>query len=379
MTFLFLRSLRPLLFGGMFVSGLTLLNCSSGTTAANVDPTDAAAQTDSSVAAPDVIDAGVTDGPAPITQAELSAACLEGNTRGFLRCYGDFTKAGVIEYLPANCDARAAKSFLPGVTEEYRLAQKACEDSRGTFCSGSSPACRALGPLFGTLPDGTACQDSAQCSSGLCFGARETACGTCTQPLPIGGDCSGVNSKRCSKNAACDNGVCALVTLVEAGAECSLSRSCREGNVCATAGADSGVQYQCKPDRTPLQTCEASGVPACAPAGTYACVGGRCDPRPIEGGTCDAKLACRSGFVCDNGLCRKGNVDVAIGAPCKPNADACIAGASCSKYDSNTKTSLCVAYAKVDESCGSGVASCAPPLVCDGATLLCRQTTLTCP
>ncbi len=168
--------------------------------------------------------------------------------------------------------------------------------------------------------------------------------------------------------------------MTEVGAECSSARTCREGNTCAFAAPDSGISFQCQADRTATQVCNPQlGNPVCANAGQYVCTG-NCTPRGIEGQTCSAKEACRSGFVCDNGLCRKGNVDVAIGAPCKASADTCVAGATCSKYDSATKSYSCVAKAKLDESCGNGVARCTAPLVCDSATFLCRApSTLACP
>ncbi len=212
MTLSSLRLLRPLFAGGVLATGILLLNCSSDPAAKIENPADSATPTDSDVTALDAgPDTSSPDAAAPVTQAELSVACLDGNTRNFLHCYGDVTKAGFSESLPADCDTRAANLFLPGITDAARVAQKACEDSRGTFCSGISPACRALAGFVGTLPDSTACQDSLQCSSGLCLGATDTLCGVCTQPLPTGGDCSGANSKRCARSAACDK-ACARPT-----------------------------------------------------------------------------------------------------------------------------------------------------------------------
>ncbi len=381
MTPSFLRLIRPLLVVGAVASGITLLNCSSdpekAADTADSSTLDASSSADSSITTEDASDTGVADGAAPLTQAQLSTSCLDGNVNSFLHCYGDMTKAGILEYLPQDCEGRVAKVFLPGVSEAYRVALKACDDSRGSFCSGFSPACAALGSFFGTLVDGTACQESSQCSSGLCTGATDKVCGTCMQPLPTGGDCTGSNSKRCAMNAQCDKGFCSVSTLAEYGKECSLSRPCREGSTCLYANTDGGTYSECILDKTTSQLCPSGTV--CASAGNNVC-NGSCGPRPIEGGACDAKNGCRSGFVCDTGFCRKGKVDVAVGAVCKVNADVCVAGAVCAKYDSPSKSYSCVVRAKLDESCGSGVNKCAPPLVCDTATLLCRAaSTLACP
>lgn len=379
-----LRSVRALISIGLALGAAsTLWNCSS-----DPDPLMAGGNVSDGAADPSPplpTEAGMPDASEGLSQEAMVLSCVEANTRAFLRCNGDFANTG-LGYLEASCKTTVARLFLPGTSPDLRAAQKQCDDSRGNFCSGISPACLAVRTKVGTLGDGTACEYSLQCASGVCSGASDTACGVCAAPTPVGGDCS--VTLRCGPLTECDSDsaglrTCRAMTMVEEGAECSTARPCREGNTCAFAANDGGAtqSFVCKRDVPFGYPClPALGNPTCSNPGSNVCSSGSCRARPIEGEACDATRACRTGFVCDGGMCRKGRVDVPVGSPCKANADACIAGATCTKYDPMTMVASCTAEAKLDESCGSRVAACAAPLVCDRATLVCRPpSTLRCP
>jgi hypothetical protein len=179
---------------------------------------------------------------------------------------------------------------------------------------GATPldACKAPA---GTLADGTACGDDAQCTNRNCAKTSDPACGTCQARSPAGGGC--VQSIQCEDGLFCDaTGKC--VAAGKQGAACGLTNAtvCAADLVCHNGKCDlplavgamcNPVEQACNGARLDQcganQTCEEtkfakSGDPCGVVNGqiTSCGAGGRCKLTG-QSGTCVAPAA--DGQACD--------------------------------------------------------------------------------
>lgn len=245
----------------------------------------------------------------------------------------------------------------------------------------------------GTLPDGQACGDNAQCASGTCQtgsapsspsadgGASSPAyCGVCVAGVGEGGDCS--RGGGCSAGLSCISLKCAKLTRVADGAACTTvtggTIGCNAGSYCASQNVNGKtericVRYPVKGDAC-TSTC-ASGL---------VCLGGKCEDSVAAGGACPTRTECQAGLVCTSLVCTAPTI-VQVDQPCgalnAPGAPAniadCAEGLVCVFSASN---SIGACRAKVPEggacSSGRGAAPCEADLVCVGGKCQFKDATL---
>ncbi len=204
------------------------------------------------------------------------------------------------------------------------VGSAACADVLGRNPPG---ACKTVA---GSLADGTACGDDAQCSGKNCRASVGSTCGACSTRAAAGGACS--SSGDCDYGFTCANKVC--VTPGAAGAMCDV------GHPCATS---------------------------------FACKGGTCVQRQAAGATCDvAAQDCDnlSGLYCDpkTKVCAKAQL-AAAGAACGITSNGyfyCSASGVC-RQTSATMPGTCVAAAADGASCDDAMGpGCLPPATCSG-------------
>lgn len=190
--------------------------------------------------------------------------------------------------------------------------------------------------IVGTLPDGTACRQSAQCASGYCRIPSGLDCGVCVPKVPLGGACTSYVD--CARDLMCSaNGAC-RVPAGEA-AECTNNVPCRLGLACIAGKCTKpqGPGQPCTPAlgnidcdyyqgafcRADTSVCtqytvandgQACGASAAAP-GTVCRAGGGCVAGP-SGAACAAPgddgtlcnpatgIVCKSPLSCVAGICR---------------------------------------------------------------------------
>jgi hypothetical protein len=202
----------------------------------------------------------------------------------------------------------------------------ACSD----LLSNNAPmACR---PAAGTLANGAACGDDAQCQSQYCnkgtdgtcgaCGARSTG-GTCIRDddcaygnqcvggkciIPAGSGAACSAAQPCGLTLVCKNGACA--TPDAAGASCSLVTGSLFGTCDELAGNFCNLSMKCQTIN--LAAAGAScglgqnGVTACSASGSCTkATGGTCTAAVAPGATCDAvNNKCAPPGECASGVCK---------------------------------------------------------------------------
>jgi hypothetical protein len=250
---------------------------------------------------------------------------------------------------------------LPG-TGLTDAALEACAQAvTGAGC-GVSPAALPACAILGTLPGGTACNESFQCASGACFvgvsagdaGPSSTGCGQCQTVAELGQPCTSL----CVQGATCDNALspptCVTVTLGAAGAPCDdVAKQCATGLYCAPKTATcTALPGQGEP-------CTSTGL--CA--ATLTCIGTTCQPPSGSGAACSVDRDCASGLGCSFGGQTCGAVTWATaGQPCG-DLTRCLVGAC------DTSTMTCPTVLADGQPCSPTDASttCDTFSQCDGA------------
>jgi hypothetical protein len=209
-------------------------------------------------------------------------------------------------------DACARAIAAPGATNLAGQIES-CTQSVATISCGEDFDCVAT---TGTLDDGAPCAEGYQCKGGACNVAPEASCGTCTQRVAIGGDCT--TSSKCVEGSSCligngGAGKCVPIKIAKAGENC-IARSggeiirCDKGLSCSVVGTEA--------------TCRAPGV---------------------------AGDACRSRGDCSENLrCVKDKCAAPLGEGADCQANECAKGLQC---DSSTKKCARIVYAKAGEAC----------------------------
>lgn len=204
----------------------------------------------------------------------------------------------------------------------------------------------------GIVPDGGACQSSAECQSGVCSGCRGTclsrpregeschslpcdtglvcSSGRCVRYLREGEPCHTESPIGCGRGLLCEvergsAGVCRRPTgplLAGLGEECAIPpRRCEEGLHCVEVGS----RLECRAGGADRDGACVFAEPDLCPAGQHCQLEedglGTCVDAPGVGERCSGALACHSGLYCDtsgasldgSGVCReRGHV----GSPC---------------------------------------------------------------
>jgi hypothetical protein len=245
------------------------------------------------------------------------------------------SKAKCAERVKVLCLARAAapKSGLTvsnlGVCATA-LASITCPDlERDNLPASCRPA--------GAADPGAPCGDDAQCPAGhFCALAAGKSCGTCTR-LEVGGPCAA--NGRCPDGTVCSGGECKVY----------------DPMACTTGGA-------CLPD----QSCVADKcVENLTTAGAACGFGNGLDCSNWAGLVCDSRTGGGSNTCVTMQLASPGeNCSMATTGASFPID--CNSGGAC---DGTTAT--CFAALDDGAACGSSVALCMPPAVCDGTSKKC--------
>jgi hypothetical protein len=190
----------------------------------------------------------------------------------------------------------------PGA-EGLRDARTKCIQKRATAaCDDPLPECD-LPP--GTLANGAACADRAQCQSRYCK-VDGSGCGTCSALVDAGGECLQPTDCAYGQNevATCQydenkpTGKCAKYKLVKIGEACGVDSFCSPGAHCES-------NQQNGPGKC-VANVEKGGAcvdaTSCRPG--LACIDKKCVDRPKEGEKCAATDDCADGFAC-GGTCEK--------------------------------------------------------------------------
>jgi Dickkopf N-terminal cysteine-rich region len=237
------------------------------------------------------------------------------------------------------------------------LAERSCDL---TSESNRVPPDACLGVLTGTLPDGEACTDDAQCIARQCDKpVCNTACctGTCVgEAAPARAkDGESCEATACEAGLFCDPDVqtCAPLRAREAfcasGEECGYGLACVQGATCEVLPA---LGQSCSgPCRDRGTTCGSSGT---------------CVEVALAGEACQTSADCASVYRCDAG--KRCVAGAAVGAQCTVNQRCADAGAICDIPEFEA-TGTCVLPRPDGGSCTRN-AHCAS-LTCDTATLLC--------
>lgn len=179
----------------------------------------------------------------------------------------------------------------------------------------------------GTLANGAACGDSAQCSSGYCTMDFFQVCGVCADPVAAGGPCS--KSAQCQDGLVClSPGTCVVPAKLGescSNATCDGNLNCVDG-LCAqplAAGAscdptqlycDTHLGLQC--DSTTQRCVERPTAPiganctagqTCRASGSCNSATGMCDSALADGAACNAgdSLVCQYPAQCIGGVCAR--------------------------------------------------------------------------
>jgi hypothetical protein len=190
-------------------------------------------------------------------------------------------------------------------------------------------ACR---PAAGTLANGAACGDDAQCQSQYCNKGTDGTCGACGTrstggtcnrdddcaygsqciggkcliPAGSGAACSG--TQPCGITLVCKNATCA--TPDEAGASCSLVTGSLFGTCDELAGTFCNLSTKCQKVNLASAgaTCglDQNGVTVCSANGTCTkTTGGTCTAAVAPGATCDGvNTKCAPPGACANNVCK---------------------------------------------------------------------------
>jgi hypothetical protein len=300
-----------------------------------------------------ILIAGCHESGASLPLSGLEAKGLQANCEYGAKC-GDFPDV-------ETCKTSASPASLAQMTASVNAGRVQYDANAAATCLNdvASMGCNRAdqggnGPLScanmfkGLVAGGGACYVDQDCASGTCdtssCSATVTCCaGTCrnappvSNPVPVGGDCLGVN-------AVCVDG--------------TYCRHLTTGDTCTT-----GIALGRK--------CDPSGV-SCANYATClsssSTLGGTCTLPPAEGDACDRSInPCNSSLdYCDSAT-SKCVRKIAPGQPC-PNGDGCVRYANC-------LSGICVAQKKVGETCDDTQSAhpCMSSLWCNGGTCVVQQ------
>jgi hypothetical protein len=181
-----------------------------------------------------------------------------------------------------------------GLTDD---ALEACAQAVANAGCGVSAAALPACAILGTLPGGSACNESFQCASGACFvgasasdgGPGPTSCGRCQSVAQLGQPCTSL----CVEGSTCDNTKsppsCVSVTLGSAGTPCDdVAKQCSAGLYCA------GKTAVCTVLPAQGEPCTSTGL--CA--ASLECVGTTCQGPAASGAPCGGDSACAAGLGC---------------------------------------------------------------------------------
>lgn len=234
-------------------------------------------------------------------------------------------KLSVLPTLSANGTGATPAQYESCATD---IAKATCDD----LLTRNYPA--SCQTAAGTLADGAACGDDAQCKDKLCRKGAGQTCGACSSLGAAGGACTGdsdcayglnctnsVCSAYAAAGAACDathtcdptltcsNGTCA--TVAEAGGTCAgLGQGgcdnlkglyCTAAKVCAQAGIANAGQ-PCGLVSNVYTVCGAAGYCKTATGSTT----GTCEAAAADGAACDTVNGpqCTSPAICTSGVCK---------------------------------------------------------------------------
>ncbi len=244
----------------------------------------------------------------------------------------------------------------PGAGDLASQIDHCASVARSANCDNGAIALECV--IRGTLADGAACGNGAQCAGGRCdtSGATpstttEVLCGKCASYLAVGSDCS--NGGACDPSTTqCTQGKCAA--FVAQGQSCA-SAPCTPGLLC------DGATTTCVPYPQKGQAC----TTACAYPSR--CLQGTCaDPVP-ENGACTSSSECATNLTCTNQKC-VATTKAALGQPCgfvNNQVVDCQDGLKC---PSSGTSPTCVAPKQKGEACTVGNGDCASDLACVGGT-----------
>lgn len=234
---------------------------------------------------------------------------------------------------PATLDA-------PGTSANPNKISTCASSVKNLSCEAivaSTPA--ACVPDPGTLTDGAACSDDAQCKSTWCGKADDSFCGKCTPLSKDGAACTtfttatGATSKRCSRGLSCQKDMC--ITPKTSGATCSETSDCGFGLACFNGKCTLGgkVGAKCDPEGKTEVGCDFLQGAVCNPM-TKVCqeiakanVGQPCGLVGSEYRVCTAGGKCVTPMGMTTGTCLAPAID---GGACDPDKGPdCLAPAKC--------------------------------------------------
>ncbi len=266
---------------------------------------------------------------------EATALCTKLNT-----CFPAFIQLGYGDV--ATCTARSKLSCLA----TFSLNGTGFTADTVTACINAETAANcdqvisnvqpAQCDIRGTLANGAACGDNAQCTTGFC-NISSGSCGVCAARVTAGGSCT--NGSACASGLVCGGGTCK--TAGSAGDVCDSSNPCGGGLYCnavnvmssgtcaalvTTAGGACPTASACSffdgLDCNANMVCStipfAQAGAACGivtgttytfcPGGTYCKIttgmaSGTCANDAADGATCDASTSCLPNATCTNSLC----------------------------------------------------------------------------
>jgi len=248
------------------------------------------------------------------------ATCERGSTAG-LQVYADVTTGKTIY------DGQAAARCLAGYDK------LACSFSGQADIPALVRTCAQV--FAGTVPNGGACLDAAECVSQSCDleGCNGKTCcaGTCQDKIVAGGSCQ-ANGSVCVDGTYCHyqgpNSDAICTPFVASGQPCLAGDQCAAGTACL-ADAESTTPGMCgKPpaegERCPVGICDSlldvcdatsktcvrraavgascAAGPACVTYATCDATSGVCVAQPGVGDSCDGS-SCLLGLACTNGIC----------------------------------------------------------------------------
>jgi len=279
-------------------------------------------------------DAAATEGDQPSPERYAQALCayydrcdpwnMRVNRGDVPRCVAVYTQYAAEMFSAKGSMVTAAQvnECLAMVsTRECRL------DLWGNYGFYAEPACR----FIGTVPKGSPCYFSSQCSTGSCSVESDpvTLCGTCISPAPEGGDCT---TTECDFGLTCVSGTCAAA--VKPG------EACRPGIPCL-GDCIFGI---CRAKLEREMPCEFANATRCSTRSALACVSDgtatRC--RPIR--YAEAGQSCSYGEK-------------------NETYTGCILS-QCKRVTDGGTSSTCVARLPEGAACGQDTQPCSWPLKC---------------
>jgi hypothetical protein len=236
------------------------------------------------------------------------------------------------------------------------VAAQACLDAiAATPCDQTQEAARVLPDacsryLVGTGAMGSACEQNAECESGMCALAdcQQACCsGTCTADQAPAGSGDPCITRPCEPDLACSQNTGTCVALGEMGDVCMLPSDCDFGLSC--------VADECQPLPAVGQPCLDG---QCADVGAVCSESSTCVMVGLPGAACATNVDCSQFTECNGTTC------IALPTLGQPCDDGCSDGSYCNIPD-GSGTGTCTALGSDGTSCTIS-SQCANGL-CDGS------------